>query len=329
MKKVSIGAIDFEKGGGLVPVVARDNATGKVLMLAYADREAVARTVKTGFAHYFSRSRGRLWRKGEESGNVQRIKVVKIDCDRDSLLYEVDQTGPACHTGEESCFFSELREVRGNEYDAAMATAALQLLKSADIVRRRWVPNTSRTHYDYLVNPITEGIPAASPEVLEWIVGVLDRVAPKSVDKIVTFEALGVPYATLLAQRRKKPLVIIRKRDFHSQTHLFAKVPYASGFEKGNYFVYGVSRGDRVILVDDMVSTGGSLIPTIKAMRSKGAVIAAVLCVAEKPEYGGSPEVKRKTGQTVKTLFEISVKGNRVSARPTPMLSNLLGISVD
>lgn len=90
---------------GLVPVVAQDATSGEVLMLAYADAEAVEATLATGQAHYHSRSRGRLWRKGESSGNVQRVLEVRYDCDEDALLYRVEQTGPACHTGNRSCFY--------------------------------------------------------------------------------------------------------------------------------------------------------------------------------------------------------------------------------
>jgi phosphoribosyl-AMP cyclohydrolase len=100
--------IDFEKGKGLVPVVTQDEKTKKVLMVAYANREAVELTLQTGFAHYWSRSRGKLWKKGEESGNVQRVKQILVDCDADTLLYSVDQTGPACHTGNETCFFRKI-----------------------------------------------------------------------------------------------------------------------------------------------------------------------------------------------------------------------------
>jgi phosphoribosyl-AMP cyclohydrolase len=106
--KLSINQIDFEKGGGIVPVVVQEEKTGKILMLAYANKEAVERTVTTGFAHYYSRSRKRLWKKGEESGNVQKVKKVLLDCDRDSLVYVVKQKGNACHTGEKSCFFNEI-----------------------------------------------------------------------------------------------------------------------------------------------------------------------------------------------------------------------------
>lgn len=91
--------------GGLVPVVVQDQASGEVLMLAYANREALDLTLESGRAHYFSRSRGRLWRKGDSSGNVQYVSRVAVDCDGDSLIYFVQQIGPACHTGERSCFF--------------------------------------------------------------------------------------------------------------------------------------------------------------------------------------------------------------------------------
>ena len=91
---------------GTVPVIAQDGATGRVLMLAWMNREALALTVQTGQAHYWSRSRQRLWRKGEQSGHVQRVTEVRMDCDGDALLVRVEQAhGIACHTGRERCFF--------------------------------------------------------------------------------------------------------------------------------------------------------------------------------------------------------------------------------
>ncbi len=89
---------------GLVPVVVQDAVSGQVLMLAWANSEAVDATIETGQAHYWSRSRQELWRKGATSGNTQQITAVSLDCDSDALLYQVRQTGPACHTGEQSCF---------------------------------------------------------------------------------------------------------------------------------------------------------------------------------------------------------------------------------
>ncbi|HEX8691727.1 MAG TPA: bifunctional phosphoribosyl-AMP cyclohydrolase/phosphoribosyl-ATP diphosphatase HisIE [Longimicrobium sp.] len=90
---------------GLVPVVAQDARTGEVLMLAWASAEALRLTAESGRAHYWSRSRGELWKKGETSGNAQEVVEVRLDCDGDAVLYRVRQTGPACHTGERSCFF--------------------------------------------------------------------------------------------------------------------------------------------------------------------------------------------------------------------------------
>lgn len=101
---------------GLVPVVAQNARTGEVLMLAWANADALRLTVESGRAHYWSRSRGELWKKGETSGNAQEVDDVRVDCDGDAVLYRVVQTGPACHTGERSCFF---RAVDGNELAGA------------------------------------------------------------------------------------------------------------------------------------------------------------------------------------------------------------------
>ena len=92
---------------GLIPVVVQDAASGDVLMVAYANREALDRTAETGLAHFWSRSRGALWRKGETSGNQMRVREVRADCDRDALLMVVDPAGPACHTGTRTCFGDE------------------------------------------------------------------------------------------------------------------------------------------------------------------------------------------------------------------------------
>ncbi|MFA5394568.1 MAG: phosphoribosyl-AMP cyclohydrolase [Methanomicrobiales archaeon] len=93
---------------GLVPVIAQDATTGRVLMLAYANGEALSLSQSTGYAHYFSRSRNKIWKKGELSGHFQKIEAIRVDCDADTLLYIVHQTGAPCHTGYETCFFREL-----------------------------------------------------------------------------------------------------------------------------------------------------------------------------------------------------------------------------
>ncbi len=105
--KEFIEGVDFDKGGGLVPVVVQDEGSKDVLMLAYANKEALRLSFETKIAHYWSRSRSSLWKKGETSGHVQKIKSIKMDCDSDTLLYIVEQVGVACHRGTWSCFDPE------------------------------------------------------------------------------------------------------------------------------------------------------------------------------------------------------------------------------
>lgn len=103
--------IDFEKTGGLIPVIAQDYSSGTVLMLAYMNKETWDLTLATGIVHYWSRSRKKIWKKGESSGNVQEVKEIRIDCDNDTVLIKVNQIGgAACHDGYQSCFYRVLRD---------------------------------------------------------------------------------------------------------------------------------------------------------------------------------------------------------------------------
>ena len=108
IESLSVSDLNFEKFSGLLPVIAQEHESGRILMLAYANLEALRKTQETGYAHYWSRSRKTLWKKGASSGNVQKITEVLVDCDEDTLLYKVIQTGPACHTGAKSCFYRKL-----------------------------------------------------------------------------------------------------------------------------------------------------------------------------------------------------------------------------
>lgn len=103
---------DFSKNNGLLPAIAQDSESGDVLMLAYMNEQAFDETLRTGTAVYYSRSRARLWYKGEESGHVQTVDSIHIDCDADTILLKVKQTGAACHEGYASCFF---RQIDGDE----------------------------------------------------------------------------------------------------------------------------------------------------------------------------------------------------------------------
>jgi len=113
-----LAAIAFDERG-LVPAVAQQHDSGEVLMVAWMNRESIGETLATGHVCYWSRSRGRLWRKGETSGHRQRLVELLVDCDGDTLLLKVDQEGPACHTGRRACFF---RRLRGGRLEDAAET---------------------------------------------------------------------------------------------------------------------------------------------------------------------------------------------------------------
>jgi len=101
--------LNFEKGGGLVPAIVQEAVSGDVLMMAYMNRISWEKTLETGYAHYWSRSRNALWKKGEQSGNLQEVKEIRVDCDKDCVLLKVRQIGgAACHTGYRSCFYRKL-----------------------------------------------------------------------------------------------------------------------------------------------------------------------------------------------------------------------------
>lgn len=130
---------------GLVPVVAQAADSGEVLMLAWADREALRLTLETGRAHYWSRSRRAVWQKGETSGHVQRVREVRVDCDADALLYRVEQTGPACHTLAPSCFFRRVEE--GALAEAPRAGHVLSRIEEIVAEREAERPEGSYTTY--------------------------------------------------------------------------------------------------------------------------------------------------------------------------------------
>jgi phosphoribosyl-ATP pyrophosphohydrolase/phosphoribosyl-AMP cyclohydrolase len=118
---------------GLVPCVAQDWTTGEVLTLAYMNREALDRTLETGEVHFWSRSRGELWHKGQTSGNVQRLRSLRYDCDADALLALVDPAGPACHTGERTCFYRTIGEEATAPHEALPALARTLAQRQRDL----------------------------------------------------------------------------------------------------------------------------------------------------------------------------------------------------
>jgi phosphoribosyl-ATP pyrophosphohydrolase/phosphoribosyl-AMP cyclohydrolase len=147
---------------GLVPVVAQESRSGDVLMVAYADQEALRRTRASGLAHYFSRSRKSPWRKGETSGNVQRVKQIRLDCDGDTVLYRVDQSGPACHTGDRTCFATEV--TTGGDAAHTPDPGGHILGRLAERIRARAV---ERPDDSYTVRLLNAGPPAIAQKVGE------------------------------------------------------------------------------------------------------------------------------------------------------------------
>ena len=140
--------IDWEKVNGLVPVVTQDATSNEVLMLAYVNEEALKLTLETKFAHYFSRTKQRIWKKGESSDHTQEIVEVLIDCDNDTLIFKVNQKGVACHTGRKSCFFTNLEtneETTKVQVDTTQAYGVIDTLYHTIIEKKNDDPKTSYT----------------------------------------------------------------------------------------------------------------------------------------------------------------------------------------
>ncbi len=153
---------------GLVPVAAQDRQSGNLLMLAWADREALRRTLESGEAHYFSRSRQALWRKGESSGHTQRVVEVRLDCDADTVLYRVEQQGPACHTGTPTCFSTVVRR-DGTTAEGPDPGGHLLTRLAATIAARAM----ERPAGSYTVKLLDQGAAAVSQKVGEEAVEVV------------------------------------------------------------------------------------------------------------------------------------------------------------
>ena len=153
---------------GLIPAIVQDRSTGRVLMMAYMNKEALEKTVETGTTWFFSRSRNKLWNKGETSGNVQRVTGICVDCDMDTLLLLVDQQGAACHTGNRSCFY---RDLDGSPCDNWPETAGvLDRLYSVVLDRRNNPREGSYTNY-LLEKGLDKTLKKVGEEAAEVIIG--------------------------------------------------------------------------------------------------------------------------------------------------------------
>jgi phosphoribosyl-AMP cyclohydrolase / phosphoribosyl-ATP pyrophosphohydrolase len=201
---------------GLVPVVTQESRSGDVLMVAFANRDALDRTLATGLAHYYSRSRGVLWQKGETSGHVQRVVEVRLDCDGDTILYRVEQTGPACHTGTRTCFSTVIGRTDGQaDGNTAEEDPGGHLLsRLARTIAQR---DSERPKGSYTAELLAAGVGKVSQKVGEEAVEVV--VAANSEDDVrLASEAADLLYHLLvLLQARGVPLDAVL-RELESRT---------------------------------------------------------------------------------------------------------------
>jgi phosphoribosyl-AMP cyclohydrolase / phosphoribosyl-ATP pyrophosphohydrolase len=186
---------------GLVPVVAQDARSGDVLMLAFANREALDRTLETGLAHYYSRSRATLWQKGETSGHVQRVTEIRLDCDGDAVLYRVNQTGPACHTGTRTCFSATLR-AEGSSAEQEDPGGHLLTRLAATIAQRA----IDRPADSYTAKLLDRGLPKISQKVGEEAVELVVAANAESDERLASEAADLLYHLLVLLQARGVPL---------------------------------------------------------------------------------------------------------------------------
>ena len=191
---------------GLIPVVVQDHVTSEVLMVAWANEESIKLMKKTGYTHFWSRSRKKIWKKGEESGNVQKIVSIQTDCDEDTLLIRVEQTGPACHTGEATCFHKTLSG------DVSKTSSVLPELRRVIADRKA---NPSQDSYtSKLMNDETKMCKKVIEEAGEFVLSIKDKdekemaweLADLIYHTMVAIEKTGLPMSKVfekLSERRK------------------------------------------------------------------------------------------------------------------------------
>jgi phosphoribosyl-ATP pyrophosphohydrolase/phosphoribosyl-AMP cyclohydrolase len=195
---MDIDSIKFNEKG-LVPAIAQEEATGEVLMLAYMNKESLTKTLATGKAYYYSRSREKLWLKGETSGNIQQVHSIKYDCDCDTLLLKIHQSGVACHTGERSCFYRSMEGLAGTTSTPAGAEA---VKNGAEIIttlykvllERKGEPDTSKS---YVASLYAKGTEKIAEKIAEES-GELVEAALEKDNKEVVYELCDLWFHTLV-----------------------------------------------------------------------------------------------------------------------------------
>jgi len=201
MPKVTLPeGISFD-GSGLVPVVVQDRASGDVLMVAWANAEALARTAETGLAHFWSRRRGALWRKGETSGNGLRVVEARADCDRDTLLLVVDPEGPACHTGARTCFGEVSPSAAGMLAELARVVATRAQAPPAESYTARLLAKGPDQVLKKIGEEATEVVLAGRAQSDERLV---EETADLLYHLLVALQQRGVPLTSVMDELRRR-----------------------------------------------------------------------------------------------------------------------------
>ena len=201
--------LDFNKMEGLIPAITQEKKTKDILMLAYMNKEAFKKTLETGLMHYWSRSRNKLWKKGEESGNIQHVKEGFIDCDGDALLFRVEQTGSCCHTGEHTCFYEKI----GLEEKPTLTTNSSILEEVFNVILDRqkhpkknsYVASLLEKGEDQILRKVTE---ETTELVLATKEGIKEEIIHESADilfhMLVLLAHKGVDVSEVFKELRKR-----------------------------------------------------------------------------------------------------------------------------
>ncbi len=180
-----------------------------------------------------------------------------------------------------------------------MLNKLIESLKNAPIIMKG--------DYPYFIHPLTDGVPELDPDIVREAVSGIIRIADLDVDKIVTIEAMGIPVATALSLAVNIPIVVVRKRSYGFPNEIV--VDQQTGYSKGKLYINGIDKGDEVIVVDDVISTGGTALATLKALERAGAIVKDFVTVIEK---GDGAEKLRKMGYKIKSLVKIEVSKDGV-----------------
>lgn len=210
---------------GLVPVVAQESRSGDVLMVAYADREALRRTRSSGLAHYYSRSRKALWQKGATSGHVQHVSQIRVDCDGDAVLYRVRQVGPACHTGARTCFAAVVTSEGAVRHTPDPGAHPLERLAARIEDRARTRPAGS-----YTVRLLDQGAPAVARKLGEEAVEVVVAALGEPEERLVAESAdLLYHLLVLLRARGVAPERVWQELESRQPSAISRELPPAEG----------------------------------------------------------------------------------------------------